>query len=336
MSAVDLIMSLINLRGGGTAGRAAKKYQQKALFDEALKKKATEKALVLQQAERGSLAPETMQSNVAVNYPAGSQQAALQEQGQKFSPTGMQVGELFGQGSRQVYSQNDYTKMTERIDQQQKQDQAAGEMSFKVFSDENLPAKIRTQAYQTWQRVNKDWNTGIQAPEITDEDWGSKKLTPFFKRGQAILKNKDFSYPEKIEFLRELEVEAIDSVGTKASSVLKPLRENIQPKKATPTYRTLGGNIYHLQNGESKLVQKGSVDERAITNAMKDCDWELADEAQQAQLIEKHKRFITGKTKTTKSKAKDYGASNQPEGTIAKNPKTQETIVTKGGRWVTR
>ena len=69
-----------------------------------------------------------------------------------------------------------------------------------------------------------------------------------------------------------------------------------------PTYKILGGNIYGIEDSKATLIKKGSIDERAVTNAMKDADWQFADEAEQAQLIEKHKRFITGTAKPSTKK----------------------------------
>lgn len=114
-----------------------------------------------------------------------------------------------------------------KIDMEEKRAIAAGEMNFKIFTDENLPVKMRKQAYQDWGKSNKDWNTGIQAPAFPDEYWENKKLTPFFKKGLAVLKNKDYSRQQKIEILRGLEAEAIDAMGTDVK-IFKPLIKQIE------------------------------------------------------------------------------------------------------------
>lgn len=285
-------------------GMAARKASSQAMLAEEVAKEKVEKALILQQSKQGSLAPETMQSNVAINHPAGSQQAALQEQGQKFSPTGARVGKLFGEGSRQVYSQNDYKKMMEQIDQQQKQDTATIKEAWEKFSDKTLPDSMRMDFLKVYQDKNKKWNTGLGNFTITPELMKNKDVQSYIDRYTKIIGNKDYSDDQKIPMLLGLEEEAGDRFGESADigAIYDKTKERVTPKKATPTYRTLGGNIYHLQNGKSELVQKGSIDERAMTNAMKDASWQWADEAEQAQLIEKHKRFITGKTKTAQQK----------------------------------
>ena len=64
-----------------------------------------------------------------------------------------------------------------------------------------------------------------------------------------------------------------------------------------PEYRTLGGDIYKLEGGKSTIVQKGSTEQRAVTNAMHDPNWQFADEIEQEKLIQKHSRFLSGKAK---------------------------------------
>lgn len=121
------------------------------------------------------------------------------------------------------------------------------------------------------------------------------------------------------------------------STIFPAVHPAMQRKEALASgkglkYRELGGDIYGLQAGEATLVKKGDINTRAVTNAMKDPNWRFADEAEQAQLIEKHKRFVTGITKK-KTAPKGYGKSEHPEGTTAKN-KQGVKIITKNGMWV--
>lgn len=129
------------------------------------------------------------------------------------------------------------------IDREQRKAIAAGEMSYKIFSDENLPLEVRKKAYEAWRQGNKDYNTGIKAPDFPDEYWTNKKLTPFFKKGQAILKNKEYTLQQKMEYLRGLEVEAIDSFGAGASKVFEPLKEQVGQEQVSglfkPTQKTI-------------------------------------------------------------------------------------------------
>lgn len=129
--------------------------------------------------------------------------------------------------------ENYVTLAIKKIDLDQKKAAASAEMSFKIFTDENLPVEVRKRAYRTWQEVNKGWRTGIQAPDFPDEYWHNKKLTPYFKKGQAILKNKDYSPQEKMGFLRELEVEVIDALDVDTAKGLRPLQEQVRERAFT-------------------------------------------------------------------------------------------------------
>ena len=121
-------------------------------------------------------------------------------------------------------SENYFAGVLKKIDRDEKRAIAQGEMSYKIFTDTNLPVEVRKRAYKAWQTGNKDWDTGIQAPDFPDEYWKNDKLTSYFKKGQAILKNKEYSIQEKMEFLQGIEREAMDALGTTATDVLKPLK----------------------------------------------------------------------------------------------------------------
>lgn len=150
--------------------------------------------------------------------------------------------------------------------------------------------------------------------------------------------NKPFVYftPEKT--LKRLGAEAkVKAEGgrksltrlTQEAEISAKAKAKFPPSAPKTTYRTLGSNIYKIEDGESTLIQKGSREERAVTNAMHDPDWIFADEVMQSELIEKHKRFLTGKTKFSKG----YGTSEHPEGTTATNAEGIK-IITKDGKWV--
>jgi len=74
-----------------------------------------------------------------------------------------------------------------------------------------------------------------------------------------------------------------------------------------PTYRTLGGNIYKIENGKSTKIQSGSIEEKAVVNAMHDPQWQFAEEVEQLELIQKHTRFLKGETKGKKQPPPEQG-----------------------------
>lgn len=266
-----------------------------------------------------------------------------------------------------------------KIDKDEKRAMAAGQMSYKIFTDENLPLEVRKRAYKAWQQSNKDWQTGIQAPDFPDEYWENKKLTPFFKRGQNILKNKDYSLKEKMGYLRGLEVEAMDAIGVDASKALGPLQEQVRTQafaKGTgmlteevtpearalltmhpkgievltkraelkakaeyglgqkPTYKIIGGNLYYVKGKKVTQIYKGSDRDKAYSRAMKDPNWQWADEVDKSDIIEMHLRLIKDEKKSKPPKKKGFGAAGQPEGTIIINKKTGERLISRGGKWV--
>lgn len=109
--------------------------------------------------------------------------------------------------------------------------------------------------------------------------------------------------------------------------------ELARAKTGKPIYKKVGGDLYKIQGGKSVLVQKRSDEQRAYDNATKDPEWQFLvdDEPGQAELIEKHLRFIKrAPKKTTK---KNYGVSKHPEGTTATNDQGVK-IITKKGKWV--
>ena len=62
-------------------------------------------------------------------------------------------------------------------------------------------------------------------------------------------------------------------------------------------YFRLGHNYYRVKDGESVLIQEGSLDEKATMNAMKEFGWSMMSESDQVGLVAKHKRILTGKSK---------------------------------------
>lgn len=79
-----------------------------------------------------------------------------------------------------------------------------------------------------------------------------------------------------------------------------PYGQVVKPKVAT-TFKTLGGNIYKITGDKSTMIQKGSMEAKAIYNAMREPQWPYIGPADQFALYEKHKGFLTGKfTKTKK------------------------------------
>ena len=60
-------------------------------------------------------------------------------------------------------------------------------------------------------------------------------------------------------------------------------------------YFRLGHNYYQIKDGKSKMIQEGSIDEKATMNAMKEFGWSMMSESDQVALVAKHKRILTGK-----------------------------------------
>lgn len=60
-------------------------------------------------------------------------------------------------------------------------------------------------------------------------------------------------------------------------------------------------------DGTKKVVEEGSLEQRAIFNAMRDPNWALAagDELEQAKIIERHKRLLTGSSNIGRYKTAD-------------------------------
>ena len=79
-----------------------------------------------------------------------------------------------------------------------------------------------------------------------------------------------------------------------------PYGQAVKPKEQT-VFKTLGGNIYKITGDKSTVVQEGSLEARAIYNAMREPQWGFIGEAEQFKLVDKHKKFLTGEfTKTKK------------------------------------
>ena len=143
------------------------------------------------------------------------------------------------------------------------------------------------------------------------EERNSKGVQKFFESlnvspgtEQALFKQM----PQLLKFIKSTQPEEeLVNLGGQGS-VLKEdgkFKRNAQgnmvvmgaPGPDKPTYRVMGGNIYKIEDGKSSILQKGSIDEKAVTNAMHDPEWEFADEITQAELIQKHTRFLKGNTK---------------------------------------
>ena len=108
-----------------------------------------------------------------------------------------------------------------------------------------------------------------------------------------------------------------------------PFGEPTEPKEGH--FFKLGHNYYQYKDGKSKVIQEGSVDEKAVMNAMKEFGWNMMAETDQVELVAKHKRILQGKGKP--DSAKDYGTSSHPEGTTATNAEGV-IIITKDGKWI--
>ena len=89
-----------------------------------------------------------------------------------------------------------------------------------------------------------------------------------------------------------------------------PFGEPTESKVKT-VYRSLEGNIYKITGDKSTVVQEGSLEARAIYNAMREPQWGFIGEAEQFKLVDKHKKFLTGKFTETK-KPGDAGGKILP------------------------
>ena len=99
-----------------------------------------------------------------------------------------------------------------------------------------------------------------------------------------------------------------------------------------PKYQMVGGNLWKVGDGKPKQIIKGSIEDKAHYNAMHDPQrqW-IEDESELYELVQMHLRILQNKPK--KAAKKDYGTSNQPEGTMAANNKGVK-IITKNGKWI--
>ncbi|MGB2806342.1 MAG: hypothetical protein WBC22_01270, partial [Sedimentisphaerales bacterium] len=103
------------------------------------------------------------------------------------------------------------------------------EMSVKLFANKDLPLVIRKKAYTVWKKHNKNWNTGLQVPDISDEMWESTGLDPFLKKLKAAMVNKDLSDVQRLETIREIESEAMGVLGiADAGKVVGPFKEQVK------------------------------------------------------------------------------------------------------------
>jgi len=218
------------------SGMGIESYKEKASnAKEAMKQQqdatAQTKALISSLVSEGNLGARNKPAdiNVSVNTPSGKPLTPM-------TNTGERVQRTFGnEDAALVYKQNlekHHEDALAEIDKQEKKALRFGQESFKLFADENLPLNVRKQAYKDWGKVNKEWQTGVSAPDIPDEYWTNKKITPFFKRGQKIVDNKDYDTQDKLRYLKELELEALDSFGGKdkgdVKSAFGPLESSIK------------------------------------------------------------------------------------------------------------
>ena len=102
------------------------------------------------------------------------------------------------------------------------------DMSVKLFSNKDLPLAIRKKAWKVWQKGNKDWNTGLQVPDISDEMWEGKSLDPFLKQLKEAMKNTDLNDAQRLETLREIETDVMAVLGIDDAKVVGPFKEQVK------------------------------------------------------------------------------------------------------------
>ena len=114
------------------------------------------------------------------------------------------------------------------IDQKQQASQARAKTNQDMFSNKDLPLKIRKQAWKNWLQENADWNTGITAPDFPDEMWEDKRLDAYLQRAIKIRDNKDYGVSDQIKFTKGLIAEAISVLGQSAETALKPVLSGME------------------------------------------------------------------------------------------------------------
>lgn len=123
------------------------------------------------------------------------------------------------EGGTQAYIQ----KQMLEIDKKQQASQLRAKANQDMFSNKDLPLKVRKQAWKNWLKENADWNTGIKAPDFPDEMWEDKRLNEYFKRAIKIRDNKDYGLEDQIKFTKELMAEATSVLGQSAGAALNPV-----------------------------------------------------------------------------------------------------------------
>lgn len=124
---------------------------------------------------------------------------------------------------------SNYVKMAMmKVDQQQRKDEIGAQYDYKLFSDTNLPLEIRKRAYESFQKRNKDWNTGISAPDLPNDMWDKPDFNKVLKKGLAIISSKEYSLQEKREFLGALHAEASITLGKGAGEALQPMIRGVE------------------------------------------------------------------------------------------------------------
>jgi hypothetical protein len=63
-------------------------------------------------------------------------------------------------------------------------------------------------------------------------------------------------------------------------------------------YFKLGNSYYRVVSGKGKLIQKGSVDEQSVMNAMREFGWSMMSEPDKIESVAMHKRILLGQGKS--------------------------------------
>lgn len=78
-----------------------------------------------------------------------------------------------------------------------------------------------------------------------------------------------------------------------------------KPKTAKDgQYFRLGNSYYQVVGGRGKLIQKGSVDEQSVMNAMREFGWSMMSEPDKIESVAMHKRILLGQGKKPGKKIK--------------------------------
>jgi len=147
--------------------------------------------------------------------------------------------------------------------------------------------------------------------------------------------------PDGIKHLTKIERELVEAFIAKKKGKLPAfstteagvrLKAELEGKK--DPFKKTDYNALSKQVGEiNKVLLKGVGEDGYPLTPERKAELRLTRNDLKAQMDEL-KEIKPSKPKKAIQGKKSYGASDQPEGTVARNPKTGERIITQNGKWV--